>query len=80
MRLREHEWFQYRDGILDEPTWMSYQKIIRLTLSSKRHRAWWEKMKGVFDPGFVEIVDQFIRQTPESNIFDENLRGWDKAA
>ena len=43
MRLREHEWFQYRDGILDEPTWMSYQKIIRLTLSSKRHRAWWEK-------------------------------------
>jgi hypothetical protein len=37
-------------------------------------------MKGVFDPNFVEIVDQFIGQTPESNIWDENLRGWEQTA
>jgi len=80
MRLREHEWFQYRDGILDEPTWRSYREIIRLTLSSKRHRTWWKSMKGVFDPEFVEIVDQYIGQTPESNIWDEKLRGWERTA
>jgi hypothetical protein len=80
MRLREHEWFQYRDGILDKPTWLSYRKIIGLTLSSKRHRTWWNEMKEVFDPDFVEIVDQFIGQTPESDIWDEKLRGWEQAA
>ena len=80
MRLREHEWFQYRDGILDEPTWRSYREIIRLTLSSKRHRTWWQKMKGVYDPDFVQMVDQFIGETPESNIWDEKLRQWEQTA
>ena len=80
MRNREHEWFQYKDGILDEPTWLSYRKIIRLTLSSKRHRTWWNKMKGVFDSEFAEMVDQFIGETPESNIWDEHLRAWEETA
>ena len=40
MRAREHEWFQYRDGILDETTWLSYRKILPLIVGSKRHRNW----------------------------------------
>ncbi len=80
MRNREHEWFQYKDGILDEPTWLSYREIIRLTLSSKRHRTWWNKMKLVFDSEFVEIVDRFIGETPESDIWDKSFRGWERAA
>lgn len=79
MRLREHEWFQYRDGILDEETWRSYREIIRLTLSSKKHRTWWAEMKGVFDPSFVKIVDEFIAEIPESDIWNQKLRGWDRA-
>ena len=77
MRNREHEWFQYKDGILDEPTWLSYREIIRLTLSSKRHRTWWNKMKVVFDSEFVEIVDRFIGDTPESDIWDKSFRAWE---
>ena len=77
MRNREHEWFQYKDGILDEPTWLSYREIIRLTLSSKRHRTWWNKMKLVFDSEFVEIVDRFIGDTPESDIWDKSFRAWE---
>ncbi len=80
MRNREHEWFQYKDGILDEGTWLSYREIIRLTLSSKRHRTWWSKMKGVFDSDFVELVDQFIGETPESDIWDKSFRAWEQAA
>ena len=80
MRSREHEWFQYNDGILDEGTWLSYREIIRLTLSSKRHRTWWGKMKGVFDSDFVELVDQFIGETPESDIWDKSFRAWEQAA
>ena len=79
MRNREHEWFQYKDGILDEPTWLSYREIIRLTLSSKRHRTWWNKMKVVFDSEFVEIVDRFIGETPESDIWDKSFRAWEAA-
>ncbi len=77
MRSREHEWFQYRDGTLDERAWLSYRQIIRLTLSSKRHRTWWKKHIGSLDPDFVEMVDQLISETPESDLSDERLRAWE---
>ena len=80
MRNREHEWFQYQDGILDEATWLSYREILRATLSSKRHRAWWSKAKSVFDSDFVEMVDLFINKTPESDIWEEFMGAWEQAA
>jgi hypothetical protein len=79
MRLREHEWLRYKDGILDQKTWQSYRQIIRLTLSSTRHRQWWGEMKAVFDPDFVKAVDTFIADTPASDLWDRKLRGWDDA-
>jgi hypothetical protein len=36
-------------------------------------------MKGVFDPSFVKIVDEFIAEIPESDIWNQKLRGWDRA-
>ncbi len=80
MRNREHEWFQYKDGILDEATWLSYREIIRITLSSKRHRTWWNTTKAAFDSEFVEVVDGFIDQIPESNIWYEFMGAWEQAA
>ena len=80
MRNREHEWFQYKDGILDEATWLSYREIIPLILSSKKHRAWWNKQKVAFDPNFVDMVDKYIGQMPESNVWDEFMGGWDSTA
>ena len=35
-RIREHLWFQYRDGILDEPAWRSYRSVIPFILSTER--------------------------------------------
>ncbi len=80
MRNREHEWFQYKDGILDEATWLSYRGILRQTLSSKRHRTWWKKAKMVFDSEFVETVDRFIGEIPESDSFEEFMAEWEQAA
>ena len=40
MRAREHEWLQYKDGILDETTWLTYRNILPLILASKRQRTW----------------------------------------
>lgn len=79
MRNREHEWLQYKDGILDEATWMSYRNIIPLTLSAKRHRIWWNNIKTDFDSAFVEIVDQLIDEIPESEIWEETMGAWDQA-
>jgi squalene cyclase len=78
MRNREHEWFQFRDGILDEETWMSYREIMRLTLSSQRHRTWWKTAKAAFDSEFVKVVDQFISNIPESDIWDKFMGAWDQ--
>ena len=80
MRNREHEWFQYKDGILDEATWLSYREIIRITLSSARHRTWWNKAKMAFDSDFVEVVDLFIGDIPESDIWEEVFGAWEQAA
>ncbi len=80
MRNREHEWFQYKDGILDETTWLSYREILRITLSSKRHRTWWKKAKPVFDSDFVETVDSFIGEIPESESWEEQMGAWEQVA
>ena len=31
MRNREHEYFQYKAGVLDEETWQSYRQILRFS-------------------------------------------------
>ncbi len=80
MRNREHEWFQYKDGILDETTWLSYRRILPLILASQRHRNWWKSAKRAFDPGFVEMVDHYIGELPESDIWEEFMGAWEQAA
>ena len=79
MRNREHEWFQYRDGILDKTTWSSYREIIPLILSSKQHRRWWNKIKSAYDPGFVQMVDLYISQIPESDVWEQVMAAWDQS-
>ena len=79
MRNREHEWFQYRDGILDEKTWLTQRNVIGITLGSKRHRMWWNKIKQAYDPDFVKMVDLQIAKEPESGIWEEIMGDWDQA-
>jgi hypothetical protein len=80
MRNREHEWFQYKDGILDETTWVSYREIIPIILSSKRHRLWWDKIKSAYDPNFVQMVDLCIAEMPESDVWEQVMADWDQPA
>ena len=80
MRNREHEFFQYKDGILDEETWRSYRAILGVTLSSRRHRAWWNKARPVFDSQFVEMVDSHLSGIPESESWEAQMGEWEQAA
>jgi hypothetical protein len=78
MRNREHEWLQYKDGILDETTWLTYRNILPLILASKRQRTWWNTIKKAFDSDFVEMVDRVIGEIPESEIWEETMGAWDQ--
>lgn len=42
MRSREHEYFQYKAGLLDEDVWLSYREILSVTLGDERGRRWWK--------------------------------------
>ena len=80
MRNREHEWMQYKDGLLDEATWQSYKTILRFTLGSARRRVWWNTWKRAFSPDFITMVDEFIGEVPESDPMDEFFGRWENAA
>ena len=60
-RAREHEWFQFKHGALDQASWESYSFAIPIVLSSNRARDWWDSMKPGFDKEFVQRVDQLLQ-------------------
>lgn len=72
MRQREWEWFQYRDGVIDERTAKAYFGIIALHLGIPRTRNWWRKIGRIgFDPDFVAEVDQLIADRPPTTYFED---------
>lgn len=68
VRSREHQWFQFRDGLLDEKLWHSYLAGLSATLSTPRTRAWWENVRYEwFDHEFADVVSDFLANVPISN-------------
>ena len=66
-RGREHEWFQLRNGALDQAAWESYSSAMPLVLSGAQAGAWWKAMKLSFDEGFVEQVDKLLEQSQQGD-------------
>lgn len=61
LRNREFEYFQYKNGLLDETTWLAYQNVILINHSSEIGRKWWDKVgHGIVDPGFAKLVDELL--------------------
>lgn len=64
-RSREHQWFQYQNGSLDQKTWKSYLSGLRRNLSFVRTNAWWKEVSSVyFDAEFVSEVDKYLEDVP----------------
>ena len=59
-RAREHEWFQFRSGVLDEAAWNSYSTAIPIVLANERPRAWWGVTKQIYNKEFVAVVDELL--------------------
>ena len=65
VRTREHQWLQYRAGLLDESTWNAYVNALPAVLSNPIERAWWDYVKDLyFEPEFVDEVDRLLKDTP----------------
>jgi hypothetical protein len=60
-RVREHQWLQYRDGLLDEPTLRSYMTILVSNIqTSDRIRQHWQSYSAAFSPGYVTEVSRML--------------------
>lgn len=64
-RSREHQWFQFRDGLLDEQLWEAYLTGLTLNISYPRTRAWWNLVAyDYFDDDFVNVVNRRLAEVP----------------
>ena len=59
VRVKENQWLQYQNGVIDEETWSTYKAPIPLVLSTDFCRSWWRNRsgRGEFDEGFVTMVN-----------------------
>jgi len=66
LRTREHQWFQYKNGVLDQKVWESYLSGIGLNLSYPRTRRIWESLYSLnaFDNEFSEVVNDYLSEIP----------------
>ena len=72
MRQREWEWFQHRDGVIEESVAKSYFEIIALHLGIPRTRHWWSTIGRIgFNSDFVAEVDRFIADRPPTTYFED---------
>jgi hypothetical protein len=65
-RMRENNWFQYQNGVLDKATWESYRSSI-MAVASARFHTWWKNYavaRRALDPKFISLVDEMLANTP----------------
>ena len=58
---RQNEFFQYKQGLIDDETWAASEIIIKLALASKWGRNWWEEFApNAFTEPFVNMVNKVL--------------------
>lgn len=74
MRSREWEWFQWRDGVIEQDVYCAYHEVIALHLGVPRSRHWWTTVGRIgFNPEFVAEVDAFLADKPFLSYFEDIL-------
>lgn len=64
LRNREHEYLQYKAGVLDRETWLSYREVIKIMFDNERGRKWWDSIgRGVFPGQFAQMIDEIAAST-----------------
>ena len=64
----ENQYYQFRHGILDQATYLGYERSIQTQLLAfPGFRVWWQQSRAVFSPAFIAHVDSMIERTPEAD-------------
>jgi hypothetical protein len=72
------EWFQYKDGIIDEGVYRAYHDVIGLHLGIPRTRRWWKTVGRIgFNPVFVAEVDALLAGRELAIGYYEDIRTFD---
>ena len=72
---RQNEYFQWKQGLLDDEVFTSLHHIILMILSSPNGQHWWENEgRRMFARGFVEFVDNM---SPEGT--SDSFQAWKRA-
>lgn len=72
MRQREWEWFQFRDGIIDEGVYQTYHEVIGIFLGTPRTLAWWKSVgRAGMNADFVSDVDMLLEKRGQTNYWDQ---------
>ena len=76
IRTREHQWFQYKNGVLDEENWRSYLSALQINLASSRTRYIWNLLNdsGAFDKEFSAEINEYLSNYPtnDTDMFSES--------
>jgi len=72
---RQHEFFQWKQGLLDEKVFKALRHVILTTLACENGRHWWQhEGSHLFSREFVEYVDELWRESSS-----EDLQSWKRA-
>ena len=78
MRQREWEWFQYRDGVINQEVYRAYHEVIGFHLGAPRTRNWWATVGRIgFNSEFVAEVDALLANRPLTDDYFEKIRCFD---
>ena len=74
VRMRESNWTQYQNGVLDEATWLSYRSSIVAMMGNPNGKKFWQNYAvayNAYDPQFTTHVSDLLATSPvkeQSNI------------
>jgi len=72
---RQNEFFQWRQGLIDDDVFRSLHHVIHTCLGPENGKHWWENEgKRMFTPAFVAFVDELLASGSE-----ESLEAWKRA-
>jgi len=70
LRNREFEYFQYKNGLLDEETWLAYRHVILINHSSELGKKWWDEVgRGIVHPKFAKLIDDLLENAEPDNTY-----------
>jgi len=68
LRSRENNWLQYRDGVIDEDTYETYNKVLGRALSDPSAAELWPRLNRDLSDAFVEYANQLRAEVANESV------------